>query len=93
MEIEVPRIKKRINAFLVGEDGKISKQSLLAIGTALGTAALSNIGSAVHSNSVTSIANTGTILHTHHSSHNSHSSHGSHGSHGSHSSHGSHCSW
>lgn len=95
MEIEIPRIKKRINAFLVGEEGKISKQSLLAIGTALGTVALSNAAKAYDHGGGGIYYTTGSykISHGHHASHSAHSSHSSHGAHSSHSSHGSHSSY
>ena len=32
---KIPKVKKRVNSFLVGEEGKISKQSVLAVGTVL----------------------------------------------------------
>ncbi|MBU4069700.1 MAG: hypothetical protein KJ646_01850 [Nanoarchaeota archaeon] len=37
---KIPQIKKKIHAFLVGEEGKISKQSLLKTGLVLGGIAL-----------------------------------------------------
>ena len=32
---KIPKVKKKVNSFLVGEEGKISKQSVLAVGTVL----------------------------------------------------------
>ena len=46
MKPGIPKIKKKINAFLVGEEGKISKQSLLKVGAMLGGAALGTVLSA-----------------------------------------------
>jgi len=93
-----PRIKKKINAFLVGEEGKISKKSLISTGAFLGTIALSSAvlsttvsaAGTTHTNQLfadyTSSSNTVQGSHVHHGSHSSHASHGSHGSHGSHTS-------
>jgi hypothetical protein len=85
----IPKIKKEVNAFLVGEEGKITKKSLLTAGAFLGaisvgSALLSNGASAAYShvNSLTSTFDPSTNTLT-----------GSHGHHGSHSSHGNHCSW
>jgi hypothetical protein len=101
MEIEIPTFRKRINAFLVGEEGKISKHSLLAIGTVLGTVALSNAASAAcckggstpcHTNNFYTNPQTDgssyKAIHGHHSSHGSHGSHSNHTNHGSHGNHG-----
>jgi len=46
MKSKIPRIKKKINSFLVGEEGKISKQSLLKVGVLLGGTALGTVLSA-----------------------------------------------
>ena len=83
----IPNIKKKINAFLVGEEGKISKKSMLKTGAFLGTlalssAALSNVASAqyTHTNDITASFNLGSFTVTgSHSHHGSHTSHGSHG--------------
>jgi hypothetical protein len=90
----LPEIKKKVNAFLVGEEGKISKKSLMKAGAfigalSIGSTALTNTAYAqyTHSNNLsagfdtTSFTLTGS--HTHHGSHSSHSSHSVHGSHGS----------
>jgi len=78
MRKALPKIKKRINAFLVGEEGKISKQALITTGAFIGAAVFSTIIS-----SKPSVAD-----------HSSHDNHGNeHQSHDSHGSHGSHTSW
>lgn len=85
---KLPKLKKKINAFMVGEEGRISKESLIKAGTFITFAALSaTIGSSrveagnVHSNSLGSNYNdhtmTGTGSHSHHASHSSHGSHSS----------------
>jgi len=95
----LPRFKKKISSFLSEEDGRISKQSLLAISAFLATGALSTIFSATsvkasvtHSNdlSLTHSGANAVGIHQHHSSHSSHASHASHGTHSSHASHASH---
>ena len=93
---KVPEIKKKVSSYLLNEDGKISKQSLVAIGSLVTGAAISLMSrdAAAHSNYVSHDANslsvryaptdaTVTGNHGHHSSHHSHSSHSSHSSHGS----------
>ena len=40
MNIKLPVIKKKISSYILGEEGKISKQSLLSLGTFFGTAAI-----------------------------------------------------
>ena len=85
--VNIPKIKKKINAFLIGEEGKISKESLLK--TSMVVTALA-LGSAIASSNTSAAAN----LHTNnlamksygstafkgvHSHHASHASHGSHG--------------
>ena len=83
---EIPKLKKKISAFLVNEEGKISKESLLKAGTmlsavALGSALAVNNANAeiIHSNSLSVSYSTLTAAgtHGHHASHASHSSHGS----------------
>ena len=93
----IPKIQKKINSFLLSEEGKISKQSLLSLGAFMSAAVIGGIlatkeAAAAHTNSLdVSYADpTATGTHAHHSSHSSHGSHGSHGSHSSHGSHGSH---
>jgi len=39
--VNLPKIKKKVSSFIRSEEGKISKQSLLAMGAFLGTAAFS----------------------------------------------------
>lgn len=88
---KLPKLKKKINAFMVGEEGKISKESLLKAGTFIAFIALtSSINAAQaeagvnHTNSLDvyhsdpTVTTTGT--HSHHASHASHGSHSSHGS-------------
>lgn len=88
--MDFPKIKKKIGSYLLSEEGKISKQNLLALGSFLGTAALSSLllsgeASAVDSNTVyhtnnlglSYSAGTATATHTHHASHGSHASHSS----------------
>jgi hypothetical protein len=38
-----PRLRKKISAFIMGEDGRISKQNLMALGALLGTATLATV--------------------------------------------------
>ena len=42
--VDIPKIKKKINAFLIGEEGKISKESLLKTGMVITAFA---VGSAI----------------------------------------------
>jgi len=91
---KIPKLKKKVNAFLVGEEGKISKQSLLKAGTILGAISLSSImalkgvSAETHPDYVTHVnslslgysGGTAAATHTHHASHTSHGSHGSHNS-------------
>lgn len=91
---KIPKLKKKINAFLTKEDGKISKENLVKTGVLLGAVSLGSVLAAkntaaavIHSNSLgvsyDSAGSTATGTHGHHASHSSHSSHGSHGSHNS----------
>lgn len=84
-----PKIKKRVSSFLVGEDGKISKQALVSLGAFLGGGVLAGIlmskeasAHTQHDNSLTLgySQTTATATHGHHVSHVSHGSHGSHSS-------------
>lgn len=91
----IPKVTKKLSSFIKDEKGSISKQSLLSLGTFVGTVAVSSIFAAkdAHSGVAGGDADEMTVSHSHHGSHSSHSSHSSHcnhGSHGSHSSHGSH---
>lgn len=70
-----PEIKKNITSFLMGEEGKISKQALLSGGAFLGTGILSAVllagnVSADHSNTLTLdyATDTAQASHAHHSS-------------------------
>jgi len=38
--VKIPKLKKKISAYLLGEDGKITKQSLMSVGSILGTVAI-----------------------------------------------------
>ena len=78
--LEIPKIKKKVNAFLVGEEGKISKQSLLKAGAILGAIALGSViaskgvsAAVSHSNSLSLgySGGTATATHAHHASHSS----------------------
>ena len=44
--VNIPKIKKKVNAFLVGEEGKISKESLIKTGAMLTMFALGALKSA-----------------------------------------------
>jgi len=90
---KIPELKKTLNAFLVGEEGKISKQSIIKAGVILtavslgalkGVAGHSSHGSSVpHSNSLGSLTYQGSTAGTASTSHSHHASHASHASHGS----------
>ena len=79
---KLPEVKKTINAFLVGEEGKISKQSIIKAGIILGTVSLSTLSIAsAHTDSITHSNPLGTLTYdstgtakTSHSQHASHSS-------------------
>ena len=43
--VNFPKIKKKVNAFLLGEEGKISKESLIKTGAILGIVALGTLKS------------------------------------------------
>jgi hypothetical protein len=97
-----PKFKKKISDFVSQEEGKITKQSALALGAFVFGAVVSSIKNVEahhsHGNSYNSWAwNSGngdfSVKHAHHSSHSTHSTHGSHSSHGTHGSHGSHASY
>ncbi len=97
----LPEIKKKLSAFLKEEDGRITKENLVATGAALvalsgmlNAACTSHNQNTSHTDSSTMAYNTGTRVitatHSHYDpAHCNHSSHSSHGSHGSHSSDGS----
>ncbi len=84
-----PKVKRKVNAFLVGEEGKISKKSLIKTGAFLGAIALSSAvlstsaSAQTHINNLQGNFNAGTSTltgsHVHHGSHAQHGSHGSHG--------------
>jgi hypothetical protein len=94
----MPKLKKTIAAFLLEEDGKISKKAVISMGAALAVGALSSVSAggcqpapgtkfnAAHcwNHSNAAITPEGSITgHNHHYNHGSHASHSSHGSHGS----------
>ena len=96
---KIPKIKKKLSGFMLKEDGKISKQSMLSLGSFMSAAVIggtlaSKEAAAEHTNNigVSYVGETATGTHQHHSSHGSHGSHSSHSSHGSHNSHSSHSS-
>jgi len=87
----IPRLKKKISSFVLGEKGTISKHSMASIGTFVGTIVASGLLSAKDvdaaaitiSSSEDGVTSTVTGTHSHHSSHSSHGSHGSHSNHSS----------
>jgi len=104
-EFTLPALRKTVSSFLLEEEGKISKQSLLKLGAVVGgISAMTGIANAAHSQniahsqavSMSYASNNIVITHSHydptHSSHASHAAHSSHGSHSSHSSHAVHAS-
>ena len=84
--VKIPKIKKNPSSFLTGEEGKISKQALMKVGTIVAVAStLVSDDAAAHvsHNSMLDTAyDAGTVTATHSSA----ETHGSHGSHGS-------CGW
>ncbi len=95
--MKLPTIKKKISAFLLKDDGKISKQSLLTIGAFLSSAVISSIISSedvlakrctIVDDPAQSYVHSNGInpVHNgkiHYVEHSHHGSHCSHGSHGS----------
>lgn len=71
MAAKIPQIKKTISSFLLSEEGKITKQSILSMGLFLGSVAITT--------ALTSDDAAG--WHGSHSSHTSHTSHSSHNQH------------
>lgn len=95
MKNSFPKIKKKVSSFLLGEEGKITKESLIKSGAFLGGVALSG---ALMAKSASAVYNhshgpdngnilishpidktTTTISHNHHMSHSSHSNAGGSG--------------
>lgn len=77
---DIPKLKKKINAFLTSEEGKISKESLLKTGVMLSAVVVGSVLAAnntsaeiIHRNdlSVSYSAPTATGTHGHHASHSS----------------------
>ncbi|MFQ5620725.1 MAG: hypothetical protein ACE5FT_02695 [Candidatus Nanoarchaeia archaeon] len=73
--MKFPQIKKKANAFLVGEDAKISKESVIKVGAILSAMAISGAlaskkvqGQMCHTNSASFPAH-GSAVHSHHSQH------------------------
>ena len=71
----IPKIKKKITSFLLEEEGKISKHSLLSLGSFISAAVIGGIlatkeAAAVHTNTldVGYSGGTATGTHTHHQS-------------------------
>jgi hypothetical protein len=90
----IPKIKKKVSAFVKEEKGSISKQSMLSIGSLLSSIAAAGIvlkeveaGAISISSTDDGVSAQVTGSHSHHSSHSSHGSHSSHSSHSSHASH------
>tara|TARA_Y100000310_G_C20001758_1_gene498837 strand:+ start:213 stop:476 length:264 start_codon:yes stop_codon:yes gene_type:complete len=83
--VKLPKIKKDVNAFLVGEEGKISKQSLMKTGAMLTLVAATAEDVAAHGSHTNSMS-LGWSSFESQGSHADHYSHASHGSHGS-------CGW
>ena len=90
--MKLPQIKKKVSAYILGEEGRIAKQSLISLGALLGTVALGTILASQSSEAGTSVSHkvthsnnptlrvsgtTGIGRHGHHSNHASHTSHGS----------------
>ena len=87
MDNKIPKLKKNINAFFLGEEGNVSKKDILKAGIFI--AGVSTLVLSTSSN----IAEANHCSHGSHSSHCSHGSHASHCNHGNHSSHSSHGQW
>jgi len=96
IKLKIPQIKKTINAFLVGEEGKISKQSIIKAGVILSAVSLGTVKGVIgiqdhnshasatpHENSMGNLEISGGIASIHHGNHASHGSHGVHSSHSS----------
>jgi len=41
--VKIPKIKRKLSAYIMGEEGRISKQALLAMGAFLGSGVLASI--------------------------------------------------
>ncbi|MBU4502794.1 MAG: hypothetical protein KKA79_09435 [Nanoarchaeota archaeon] len=85
-----PKVKKKIKSFLLSEEGKISKQSLLSLGSFVSAAVVGGVlaakdSAADHTNTVTVSfgGETATGTHVHHNVHASHAVHAVHASHAS----------
>lgn len=83
----LPKIKRKIVGFLLNEEGKITRQSLLTLGSITSAYTFSAIlaakdAQAEHVNgiSVTGDPSNIEVTHGHHQSHSSHGSHSSHSS-------------
>jgi hypothetical protein len=79
---KLPQVKKTINAFLIGEEGKISKQSIIKAGIILGVVSLGALGvqgnhssNLAHSNSLSPLTYSGTKLSATHSNGSNHANH------------------
>ena len=81
---KIPIIKKNIEAFLLSEEGKISKKSIIKAGLVL---FLLSAASASQVKDASALGHTSYGIHTSAGSTNTHCNHTSHASHGSHSSH------
>jgi len=87
----LPKLKKKVTSFLLSEEGKMPKHSLLSLGSFLSAAIISGViatkqaAASIHSNAVDATSDSTSLFgaHSHHTSHSSHGSHGSHSSHAS----------
>lgn len=94
-KIKFPKVSKSIEDFILDEDGNITRNRLVAIGTMIvlmslltGLEVLAKHGSHRSHSSHESHSSTAYIRnHTNHASHSDHYSHSSHASHSSHTSH------
>jgi hypothetical protein len=93
---KLPQIKKTINSFLVGEEGKISKESIIKAGIILTAVSLGTLKGVLgdhtsHGSSTPHNNGLGTGV-TYQYGHADTSTHGHHANHGSHESHAEHSS-
>ncbi|MEM4267388.1 MAG: hypothetical protein QXK37_01000 [Candidatus Woesearchaeota archaeon] len=76
--MKIPKIKKKLISFLSDETGRISKQSIMSIGTVVGIGAITSaLSTKTNAGNVTISVSSGNVVvasHTHHVSHGSHTS-------------------
>ncbi len=98
--VKIPKIKKKISAFLTKEDGKISRENLVKVGVLFSVAAMAALKT-VHADCPPEALGDSVTTHNEHCNdlslryadetasgthQHGHGQHGSHGSHGSHTS-------